>query len=334
MITMVLGEISNFAAYAFAPAILVTPLGALSVLVGAVLGTYFLKEELGTLGKLGCAICLIGSVIIVLHAPPDEEIDRIDEILHYAIQPGFLFYIVLVITFSLVMIYKIAPKYGKRNPLIYISICSTVGSLTVLSCKAFGIAVKLTFAGMNQFVYPSTYVFIIVTGVCILTQMNYFNKALSQFSSSIVNPIYYVTFTTFTLVASFVLFRGFNTNDPVNTISLLCGFLIIFTGVYLLNLSRTDPHGKHNGANGSALPFDDGIPTDGISGMHSRHSMQMRRSDTFTNASVTGRRSSAGQRLLGREHDEEAAVGLRGLTEDSDESESEMDSPSRGHTRR
>jgi hypothetical protein len=54
----------------------------------AVLGTYFLKEELGTLGKLGCAICLIGSVIIVLHAPPDEEIDRIDEMLQYAIQPG------------------------------------------------------------------------------------------------------------------------------------------------------------------------------------------------------------------------------------------------------
>jgi hypothetical protein len=32
--TVGLGEISNFAAYAFAPAILVTPLGALSVLVG------------------------------------------------------------------------------------------------------------------------------------------------------------------------------------------------------------------------------------------------------------------------------------------------------------
>lgn len=85
---MVIGEIANFAAYAFAPAILVTPLGALSVLIGAVLGSYFLKEELGTLGKLGCAICLIGSVIIVLHAPPDTEITTVDEILHYAIQPG------------------------------------------------------------------------------------------------------------------------------------------------------------------------------------------------------------------------------------------------------
>lgn len=29
-----MGEIANFAAYAFAPAILVTPLGALSVLIG------------------------------------------------------------------------------------------------------------------------------------------------------------------------------------------------------------------------------------------------------------------------------------------------------------
>ena len=85
---VVIGEIANFAAYAFAPAILVTPLGALSVLIGAVLGSYFLKEELGVLGKLGCAICLIGSVIIVLHAPPDKEIHTVDEILHYAIQPG------------------------------------------------------------------------------------------------------------------------------------------------------------------------------------------------------------------------------------------------------
>jgi hypothetical protein len=57
-------------------------------LIGAVLGSYFLKERLGTLGKLGCAICLIGSIIIILHAPPDKEIQTIDEILQYAIQPG------------------------------------------------------------------------------------------------------------------------------------------------------------------------------------------------------------------------------------------------------
>ena len=54
----------------------------------AVLGAYFLKEQLGILGKLGCAICLLGSVIIVLHAPPDEEIENVGQILDDALQPG------------------------------------------------------------------------------------------------------------------------------------------------------------------------------------------------------------------------------------------------------
>jgi drug/metabolite transporter (DMT)-like permease len=85
---LAIGEAANFAAYAFAPAILVTPLGALSVLIGAVLGSYFLKERLGVLGKLGCAMCLLGSVVIVLHAPPDKPVETIDEILQYALQPG------------------------------------------------------------------------------------------------------------------------------------------------------------------------------------------------------------------------------------------------------
>lgn len=88
ILSMVVGEIANFAAYAFAPAILVTPLGALSVLIGAVLGAYFLDEELGILGKLGCAICLLGSIIIILHAPPDEDIETVDKILELAMKPG------------------------------------------------------------------------------------------------------------------------------------------------------------------------------------------------------------------------------------------------------
>jgi len=82
------------------------------------------------------------------------------------------------------MIYKIAPVHGKKNPLIYLSICSTVGSVSVMAVKAFGIALKLTFAGNNQFTHPSTYVFLIITAVCIMTQMNYFNKALGVFPAN------------------------------------------------------------------------------------------------------------------------------------------------------
>lgn len=315
--TLVIGEICNFAAYAFAPAILVTPLGALSVLVGAVLGSYFLNEILGTLGKLGSAICLIGAVIIVLHAPADEDITTIDEILHDALQPAFLLYALAVTIYAVVAIYKIAPVYGKRNPLIYLSICSLVGSVSVMSVKAFGIALKLTFAGNNQFTHPSTYVFIIITCVCIVTQMNYFNKALSQFPTNIVNPLYYVTFTTATLCASFILFSGFNTTDTVNTLSLICGFLVTFTGVYLLNLSRSDP----NGTRLAGRTGPDATGTDMISSFQTRMSMEARRSSIGLSSHRHSISSNAGDRQgLIRAYDEEAAgFGLTDLASDSDD---------------
>ncbi|KAJ6160525.1 magnesium transporter NIPA5 [Penicillium chermesinum] len=289
-ITLALGEVANFAAYAFAPAILVTPLGALSVLIGAVLGSYFLHERLGTLGKLGCAMCLLGSVVIVLHAPPDKPVERIDEILAYAVKP-------VVAIFSTIMIYRVAPVHGKKNPPhFYLDL----------------LHVKLTLGGNNQFVHASTYVFAIVTAFCILTQMNYINKALNSFSTSIVNPLYYVTFTTATLCASFILFQGFNTTDAVNTISLLCGFLIIFTGVYLLNLSRHDPDGK-DASNGK---LEDGVPTDAISSFQTRRSMQSRRSSS----SIAFLNGSGDREGLIHSYDLEnnSGIGLEDLAEDSD----------------
>ena len=87
-VMLVVGELFNFAAYAFAPAVLVTPLGAISVLTGTVLGAYFLKERLSALGKMGIAHCLVGSVLVVANAPPDKTVETVDEILAFAVQPG------------------------------------------------------------------------------------------------------------------------------------------------------------------------------------------------------------------------------------------------------
>ena len=74
--------------------------------------------------------------------------------------------------------------------------------------------------------------------------MNYFNKALDAFSTNVVNPMYYVFFSTATIIASLVLFQGLGTSGAKDSFSLLCGFLVIFMGVYLLNLSR-DPEPPH-----------------------------------------------------------------------------------------
>lgn len=98
---------------------------------------------------------------------------------------GFLLYCFTVMVFTLVMVYYVSPRYGKKNPLVYISICSLVGSISIMAIKGFGIALKLTWNGKNQLTHPSTYVFAIVVVGCIMVQMNYFNKALDTFSTNV-----------------------------------------------------------------------------------------------------------------------------------------------------
>ena len=94
-------------------------------------------------------------------------------------------YCFTVLVFSLVMIYFVVPKYGRTNPIVYISICSLVGSISVMAIKGFGVAVKLTLAGNNQFTRPATYVFAILVAGCIVIQTNYLNKALDTFSTNV-----------------------------------------------------------------------------------------------------------------------------------------------------
>ena len=104
----------------------------------------------------------------------------------------------------------------------------------------------------------------------------------------------------------------------MNTISLLSGFLVIFTGVYLLNLSRGDPDG-HRLLNGNT---EDGVPTDGIASLQTRRSMQSRRSvDAHRVSSGSAGFGTRGDRqgLIHSYDEENGEFGLTDLTEESDE---------------
>ncbi|KAL2973177.1 hypothetical protein AAZX31_14G032800 [Glycine max] len=176
MITMIAGEVANFVAYAFAPAVLVTPLGALSIIVSAVLADIILKEKLHNLGILGCIMCIAGSIIIFIHAPKEQPITSVLEIWNMATQPAFLAYVGSVIVLVFILVFHFAPRCGHTNVLVFTGICSLMGSLSVMSVKALGTSLKLTFEGKNQLIYPETWFFMLVVAICVIMQMNYLNK--------------------------------------------------------------------------------------------------------------------------------------------------------------
>ncbi|KAK4492348.1 hypothetical protein RD792_003152 [Penstemon davidsonii] len=132
MITMIIGEAANFVAYAFAPAVLVTPLGALSIIVSAVLAQFILNEKLHQLGILGCVLCITGSIIVVIHAPQEQAISSVQEIWSMATQPAFLLYVGSVIVLVFILVFHFSPQYGHTNVLVFTGICSLMGSLSAL----------------------------------------------------------------------------------------------------------------------------------------------------------------------------------------------------------
>lgn len=238
MVTMIVGEVANFVAYVYAPAVLVTPLGALSIIISAILAHFMLKERLQKMGILGCITCIVGSVVIVIHAPQEHSPNSVQEIWALAIQPDFLIYVGATVSVVLALVLHFEPRCGQTNILVYLGICSLVGSLTVVSIKAIGIAIKLTLDGISQIAYPQTWFFLTVAAVCVITQLNYLNKALDTFNAAIVSPVYYVMFTTLTIVASAIMFKDWSGQDVSDVASEICGFITVLSGTIILHATR------------------------------------------------------------------------------------------------
>lgn len=238
MVTMLVGETANFVAYMFAPAVLVAPLGALSIIVSAVLAHFMLDEKLQRVGVLGCILCIVGSTVIILHAPEERSPSSVEQIWGLATQPTFLCYAALAVAVSLFLMLYCAPRYGQANIMVYVGICSVVGSLTVMSIKAVGIAVKLTIQGENQAGYFQTWLFVTVSAICLIIQLVYLNKALDTFNTALVSPIYYAMFTTLTILASGIMFKDWSGQSASVIASETCGFLTVLAGIVVLHSTR------------------------------------------------------------------------------------------------
>lgn len=54
----------------------------------AVLSSHLLGEVLNVLGKLGCLLSLLGSVLLVIHAPQEQEVTSLEDMTNKLLEPG------------------------------------------------------------------------------------------------------------------------------------------------------------------------------------------------------------------------------------------------------
>lgn len=71
-------------------------------------------------------------------------------------------------------------------------------------------------------------------------RINYLNKALELFNTSMVVPVYFCYFTSATMVTSFILYRGLKA-PATDLITMVLAFLVTCFGITLLQMSKVDP---------------------------------------------------------------------------------------------
>ncbi|CAH8510817.1 unnamed protein product [Schistosoma turkestanicum] len=253
-ILMGIGEAANFIAYIFAPAILITPLGALSVIVSSLLSVHFLKEHLNCLSGFGCGLCLFGSTLIVLYAPKEQNLTSLHEMWLRTTDLSFIIYSLFIIFMSIILIFILGPRYGKTNPIIFTLISGSIGSLSVIACKGIGVGLKNAFttyyyssSSASSSLSPSSpsifsfwfFWFLIVWLIGAITiQMYYLNRALDLFNTGIITPLLYVFFTGFVIIASTILFHELNTLNYTDYIGLIFGLLFTVIGISLMTILK------------------------------------------------------------------------------------------------
>ncbi|KAG9078405.1 hypothetical protein FS749_009563 [Ceratobasidium sp. UAMH 11750] len=245
MIMMIIGELCNFGAYAFVEAIVVTPLGALSVVICAILSSIFLNEKLTFFGWIGCIQCILGSIVIALNAPEEQSVTTIAEFKHLFLAPGFLSFGSVVIAAAVVIILFVAPKFGKKTMLWYILVCSLIGGLSVSCTQGLGASIVTSIRGDNQFKNWFIYFLLVFVVITLLTEIYYLNVALALFNTAMVTPTYYVIFTFCTLVTSIILYQGLHAT-VTQILTVVLGFLMICTGITILQMSKVDPRKLQN----------------------------------------------------------------------------------------
>ncbi|XP_057676973.1 magnesium transporter NIPA2-like isoform X2 [Corythoichthys intestinalis] len=262
LLTMGAGEACNFAAYVFASATLVTPLGALSVLCSALLSSCLLGEVLNVLCKMGCTLCVLGSVLLVIHAPQEQEVTSLWEMSHMLIQPGFVAYMSCVSGACAFLMWVSCrrPAVLRANMLPDVAVCSLLGAFTVSSVKGLAGAIRSALhdaaAALSA---PLTWALLVTLLIAVATQVlnppltptsstgeyvhslaqvHFLNKSLDTFGPLLVYPVYYVLFTTVVLVTSAVLLGEWSRMAATDTVTTVGAFMVMAVGVAMLQLFK------------------------------------------------------------------------------------------------
>jgi len=229
---MALGELGNLVAYSLAKPSLISPLGAVSVVVNVPIAYVVLGEKMSGRNILGCLLCILGGygiVGVVAGNTTEHGEVTVAEFEDMIFRPSFLVFLAVSLFESVDLIWS-----QRTTVMTYITVCSLLGGVTVLSIKAATSFLILTLQGVNQFASALPFVLMPILFVTLILQVQYLNKAIAEFGTAEVVPTYYVLFTSCAVVGSSILYGDMQDSSREHVLIFLLSFFATSAGVYLV----------------------------------------------------------------------------------------------------
>ncbi|XP_075438769.1 NIPA-like protein 2 isoform X2 [Ascaphus truei] len=233
ILLMGIGELGNFAAYGFAPATLIAPLGCVSVIGSAAISVVFLKETLRASDLLGGTLAITGTYLLVTFSPNiSQEITAV-KVQTYVISWKFLIYLILEIIIFCVLLY-LYKKKGVNHIVVLLLLVALLASMTVISVKAVSGMITMTLKGEMQLTYPIFYVMFVVMVASCAFQVKFLNQAMQLYNATEVVPINFVFFTTSAILAGVIFYQELQDAALLNIFMFIIGCFLSFLGVFLI----------------------------------------------------------------------------------------------------
>lgn len=212
LVLLIVGEALTVVAYTYAPAVLVSPLGAVRVIVTTLLSTSLLGERLTNQGKFGILVSTLGSLLVVYNAPKHNTIATFAALDASLTTHAFEAFFLLSSLVVLYLVVFVAPTHGSSNLFVFVSITNIIGAFGVLLSKGIGIVIGSILQGNLNYIFEPTTWFVCVGEVVgAVSQLYYLNMALKHFDAAVVAPLKYVGTNILVVIGSCILYQEFST---------------------------------------------------------------------------------------------------------------------------
>jgi uncharacterized membrane protein len=250
------GSLINFTSFAFAAQSLLASLQSVQFITNLFLGKFLLKASITNKMLTGTFLTVIGTCIAVQFSSKTVLELNIDEMVTLYKNPVYIVYLVLMVSFSIVlhlMYQHFENKKKEMNPIRYSEVLlplsyslssAMIGTQSVVHAKVIAelLAAQMT-GSENVFNSKFTYLAIMFWFLSALFWLKRLNRAIGTFNPMLIIPLLQCSFIFFSILSGGIYFKEFHGFTKSQWIGFWSGIFTMFCGLVLLT-PRNDKVGN------------------------------------------------------------------------------------------